>query len=156
MKELVIPIGIPRSGKSTYYFKNFSEYRLVSPDLIRFKLLDSERTRIWFEPLIEKQVWETVYKELDDCLNNNESVYFDATNITKLTRYPLVARARLHQYSVRIIYFNCPLMTAINADNCLKEKGQRFVGERVIAEMFVKLEKPEPWEYDSIVEVERR
>ncbi len=62
-KELIIPIGIPGCGKTTYYnteYKSKGYYR-VSPDEIRFAILNYPESGIDFDETKEEEVWNAVW-----------------------------------------------------------------------------------------------
>jgi len=145
-KELVIPIGPAGCGKSTYRMKNYSKYTLICPDLIRFKILDSENTKIYFDYEFESQVWKQVYILFDEAIKCGYNIYFDATNLTQKRRYPLVCRALRKGYKIHMIYFNIPLEVALERNT----KRERKVPDEVIKEQFEKLEPPQLWEYDKL------
>ncbi|MHA1339738.1 MAG: AAA family ATPase [Promethearchaeota archaeon] len=146
MKELVIPIGPAGCGKSTYQMKNYPHYTLMSPDLIRFKILDSENTKIYFDYEFEPQVWKQVYILFEEALNRGDNIFFDGTNLTQKFRYPLVCRALRKSYKIHMIYFKIPLEVALERNR----KRERKVREEVIKEQYEILEPPEPWEYDKL------
>ena len=49
MPELIIPIGIPASGKSTYYAAKYPTYTHISKDEIRFEKYEYFKTGIDFK-----------------------------------------------------------------------------------------------------------
>jgi len=146
LKEIIIPIGPAGCGKSTYQMKNYPHYTLISPDLIRFKILDSENTKIYFDYEFEPQVWKQVYTLLEEAIICAYNIYFDATNLTQKRRYPLVSRALRKGYRIHMIYFNFPLDIILKRNN----ERERIVPEEIIKEQYKKLEPPEPWEYDIL------
>lgn len=83
--ELVILVGLPSSGKSTFA-KSLEEegYKVVNPDSIRKKLLGNE---------ISQDngflIMKTAYKQINDYLRLGEDVVYDATNIDGSSRSKL-------------------------------------------------------------------
>lgn len=83
--HLIVPIGIPGSGKSTLTKVLFPLYRFISTDLIRARLFgdepyDHERNGI---------VFETYHREIHDALQCGSSVIADATNLDARARTTL-------------------------------------------------------------------
>ncbi|MHA1819747.1 MAG: AAA family ATPase [Promethearchaeota archaeon] len=139
-------IGPAGCGKSTFQKKNYSSYHLISPDLVRFKILDSENTKVYFDYEYEAEVWEEVYKQYEEALDKGVDIFFDGTNLTQKYRYPIVCRALRRSYFIHMVYFKVSLETA------LKRNGQRErkVREEVIERQYEILEPPEEWEYDKL------
>jgi len=146
IKELIIPIGPAGCGKSSYYKKFYSNYFLVCPDLIRFRILDSENTKIYFSYEIEPEVWNEAYQIYDEALNKNYNIFFDSTNLTLKYRYPLVAKALKKSYFIHIIYFKIPIEIILERNL----QRERKVREEVIKEQYKNLEPPEEYEYDKL------
>jgi len=151
-RELVIPIGAPGSGKTSYLREHYPDHEVVSPDLIRFEKLDSWNTGVFFDPKVESDVWAEAYSRLARAMEAGKDVVFDATNPTKGHRYPLVGRARVHKYEVVMVVFNIPLEVLLGR-NGSRDDGRSPVPDRALARIFSRLEYPEVWEYDRLVTV---
>lgn len=133
MATLYIPIGIPGSGKSTYG-KDLSyvdeNLVIVSPDKIREIL--------YGDASIQgdgNEVFSIAYYEAVKALKDGKNVYFDATNLTYLTRFILYERCQQYVTKVIAIEFHVPY------DFCLKRNKNRNkkVPERVIKNMSYKI-----------------
>lgn len=146
---MIIPVGPSGCGKTSFRRELREGVEIVSPDEIRFRMLDYEHTGIDFDSSTEKEVWIEAYANLDRLLSERKSVYFDATNLTFERRYKLVARARKAGYWVKIVYFD------IQLERILRRNAgrERKVPERVIAQQFCALQVPESWECDEYEEV---
>jgi len=84
-KLLLLLIGIPGSGKSTFTKKLKSKHVVISPDLIRIRFLGE-----WFNPDMEPIIWDHVHELAATCLYNNKDVVIDATNVNTFYRKLLV------------------------------------------------------------------
>lgn len=159
MIKLVLPIGIAGSGKSTFIRKlqnalNEKVY-IISPDEIRFKMLDYPESGISFDEKIESEVWATAFDELYHYCGlkeHNFVICFDCTNLTLKRRYEIIGRMKCwiknDILQVFMFHFKLPLIDVIKADSLRK----RVVGETVLAKQFVSLEKPQDWECYNIFE----
>jgi len=148
---LVIPVGIPGSGKSSYIKRHFPAADVVSPDIIRARMLNAKETGVYYNPEIEEYVWLAAYNDLEAALRDSdaERVVFDATNTTFKRRYPLVARALRAGVKVHIIFFATPLQTVLMR-NANRVDGRPPVPDDVIARMRFQITPPESWEYDLL------
>ena len=76
-KELVVFVGVPGSGKTTFYKNNYSDYHYISPDALRREICvninDQSKNR---------EVWEKAYDMLKNaCSKDVNKICFDATNV---------------------------------------------------------------------------
>lgn len=80
MKKIILTVGLPRSGKSTWAKKQ--GFPIVNPDSIRLALHGKR-----FEPLAEDFVWATAYVMARSLiLAGHDTIIVDATNNTKKRR----------------------------------------------------------------------
>lgn len=100
--ELILPIGISGSGKSRLYKKEYSDYKLVSPDEIRKFLTGniSDQSK-------NNEVFERVDNLIDWCIKHDMNVFYDATNINKKYRRKFVNQFK-DKDNVKIIYLVFP------------------------------------------------
>ena len=100
--ELILPIGISGSGKSRLYKKEYSDYKLVSPDEIRKFLTGniSDQSK-------NNEVFERVDNLIDWCIKHDMNVFYDATNINKKYRCKFVNQFK-DKDNVKIIYLVFP------------------------------------------------
>jgi len=107
-QTLYLPVGIAGSGKSTLrecLIRRFPTIKIVSPDEIRFELLDFKNSKKAFDPEIEPKVWEKAYNQLKVCLNSKEPIIFDATNLSYSRRKSVIDIAKSKQYLIHIHEF---------------------------------------------------
>ena len=98
MLELIVFVGLPGSGKTTYYRAHFAAtHAHVSKDLWPNAARRDER-----------QV-----REIDAALGGGKSVVVDNTNPSRAVRAPLVALGRRHGARIVAVYFETDVRRAI-------------------------------------------
>ena len=96
--ELIIFIGLPGSGKSTYYRAHFAAtHAHVSKDLMPNARRRDDRQE----------------REIAAALAEGKSVVVDNTNPTADVRAPLIALGRRHGARIVAVYFETDVKTAI-------------------------------------------
>jgi len=107
--ELVIFVGLPGSGKSTYYFAHFAATHVhVSKDLMK-----NTRTRDANQTVIVEQA-----------LSAGQSVAVDNTNPSRAIRAPLIAIGKRHGARIIAYYFECSARTALMRNRQREGKGR--------------------------------
>lgn len=128
MPTLIVLIGLPGCGKSTYAAKKKEAGLIViSPDEIREELTGdmSDQSR-------NREVFSLAHKRTKEALRHGGSVVFDATNLTRRARNDLLSCIPdRHNTYVEYVLFRIPL------EECLKRNRQRtrHVPEDVIRRM---------------------
>ena len=74
--EIIVPIGIPGSGKSRLYKKRYSQYELISTDDINIEITGdiNDYSRM-------TDVHNEVSKRITECVENDRSFYYDNCNV---------------------------------------------------------------------------
>ena len=109
MAELVIFVGLPGSGKSTYYFAHFAGTHLhVSKDLMPNARRRDDRQ----STVVEK------------ALSEGQSVVIDNTNPSRDVRAPLIALGKRHGARIIACYFECSVRVAIVRNAKREGKGR--------------------------------
>lgn len=76
-KELVVFVGVPGSGKTTFYKNNYSDYHYISPDALRREICGSIN-----DQSKNREIWEKAYDMLKNaCSKDVNKICFDATNV---------------------------------------------------------------------------
>jgi predicted kinase len=109
MPDLVIFVGLPGSGKSTYYRSHFAAtHEHVSKDLMpNARSRDSKQ-----ELLVEK------------ALAAGRSVVVDNTNPSKQVRAPLVAIGKRHGARLIAYYFDCAVKVCLMRNRAREGKAK--------------------------------
>jgi predicted kinase len=133
MKELVLMMGVPGSGKSTYA-RNILKYGdiYVSRDEIRYSMLTDEDD--YFAK--ENEVIKTFIQYIDEALIDTQyqgKVYADATHLSPKSRAQVLNQLK-NKNKVSVIYLDVPLNVVL-ARNAQRE-GRALVPENVIRRMY--------------------
>jgi len=131
--KLIILVGVPGSGKSSYAKEIAKKERatIVSSDGIREELFGDES--IQGKPYI---VFKRLYEKVDELIAQDISVIIDATNIKRDKRMAVLEKYK--QAYKECYYFDTTLEMCLERDNARK----RTVGERVIDRFYKSLEVP--------------
>ena len=128
--EVIILIGLPASGKSTFREKFLIEnprYVAVSRDDFRFML----RNKGW-EPSIETMVTQLVNQSIVNALHNNRSVVIDATHCTEKSINSYSFIKDMFPVKIRYQFIEVDLEVAVERDS----QRERSVGREVIEKMY--------------------
>ena len=88
-KRLVLMHGAPGSGKSTFIKKLGLEYITISPDTIRLLFSEPQVMEVdhhscmQFSRKYDKEVWELIFKALEERMKNGSDTVIDACNFTQ-------------------------------------------------------------------------
>ena len=109
MPELLIFVGLPGSGKSTYYFAHFADTHVhISKDLMK-----SARSR---------DAAQT--QQLEQALAAGKSVVVDNTNPSPAVREPMIAAGKRHGARIIAYYFECSPKIALLRNRQREGKGR--------------------------------
>lgn len=143
--SLILLVGIPGSGKTTYaekYIKEHPNTIHLSSDLIRKELWGNEATQG-----DNNEVFSRMQSRAIDALNNGQSVVYDATNITRKDRYYIITLCpKFVKIECHIIW--APIETCIERDAA----RERTVGKEVIDRMLKRFQPV--WFDESVDEIE--
>ena len=127
--KILILIGIPASGKSTWakeYVRKHENWIRVNRDMFRLMLKDAQMC----EPKIEDMITSLMYTTIETALMRKQNVIIDNTNLKQKYIDEIINRFK---YSADIEYqlFEVSLAKAIERDNARDSK----VGEGVIRKL---------------------
>lgn len=110
MPELIMLIGVPASGKSTWVKKNFDpmQYNLLSTD--NYIESVAEKEGITYNEAFKdhiKKATDNMNKMAKDAFSNNRNVIWDQTNLSKKSRKAKLAMVP-SRYKKRAVFFVTP------------------------------------------------
>lgn len=121
MTNLLIAVGLPGSGKSTWAQQHFYlKYSIVSSDAIRVRLFGDLKTAHDDAAKEENntRVWSTYHRDIRERLDHGIDVYADATHLTSSSREVLREIATQAGATVRLVMFT-------NVQDALLRNSQR-------------------------------
>lgn len=146
MSKLIMMMGVPGSGKSTWIKNNFPNILPVSRDAIRFELLD-KRGGEYFDH--EDEVFDKFIYQIIGSLVTEEITIADATHLNKKSRAKVLNEVRKFADFIEIVWINPSLETAFK-QNDLRE-GRAWVKHGIIRRMWFSMETPTKLEgFDKI------
>lgn len=147
--EVVVLVGMPGAGKTTYARSEFPGHAYVSIDHERDRRSWTRRRRL----LIARYDAELPVRlgglsgnkkaecvMVGDALAAGRSVVVDDTNLTRAVRRPYVALARTHGARIRAVFFADH--EGARSRNAARPDGDGRVPEGAVAEMLDTLEPP--------------
>ena len=143
--RVVVLVGLPGSGKSTYLEQIGAG--ALSSDTIRRWLADDET-----DQTIHDRVFQTMRYLLRQRLELGRPVtYIDATNLTMAERQPYIGIGRSHGCQMEAVYFDVPLAVCRERN----ARRQRVVPEDALEKMAARLAPPSPAEgFDRVTRVD--
>lgn len=148
MNKLIVLVGLPASGKSSYAKQHLANENtiILSSDILRKELFGNECCQDNNE-----LVFRTLYKRAKEELLNSNNVVVDATNINMKARRNILSNFSKMNIERKAIVFATPLETCIERDR----QRERTVGEDVIKKFLYNFEIPMEYEgFDDIQIIE--
>jgi len=130
--KCIMLVGCPGSGKSTFAKKEmFKNFKRISHDDVRFKVLDSEKTGIYYLPEIEPEILNYSIAKLRLSIVKKENIIIDATNLTRDSRDK---KLKYLTKDYQVNFFIMPRNLEWSLKNNKKRKRQ--VDESTIKQMY--------------------
>lgn len=133
--SLILLVGIPGSGKTTYaekYIKEHPNVTHLSSDKIRAELWGNEATQG-----DNNEVFSLMQSRAIEALNNGQDVVYDATNITRKDRSYIIALCP------KFVKIECHIVWA-SIEACIERDAarERTVGKAVIDRILKRFQAP--------------
>lgn len=175
MGKLILPVGVPGSGKSTAGKKN-QDAVVLSSDAIRGELFGDEAIQydeelaqemirdrgISLEGMTEEEiarkkqdlchirVFEILNERVHQALREGKDVIYDATNLRRSLRKHILDEFRDEYDTAEAWFFDLPVREAIRRN----DNRDRKVPRKVIRQMHRKMQRPSKDEgFDRIVTI---
>ncbi|MCY3803497.1 MAG: zeta toxin family protein [Gammaproteobacteria bacterium] len=128
MKQLILMMGGPASGKSYIRGRMFGEMMAIDSDTIKREHPDYDE-RV---PSMEIHSWSSslASQRAEDAIESGESFVFDGTGSTAEKYVKLIKRAHRAGYRTRLVYVACDLQTALERNR----ERSRTVPEAIVIE----------------------
>jgi len=136
-KMIVIPVGLPGSGKSTLIRKlDLPEsFVIISADRVRDELFG-----VVFDPRVEQYVWRIVDSLVEGHLNLGRDIILDTTNLSRVRRQKWLEYSQRFGHKALAIFYDVPF-TEVLRRNRLRT-GDWVVPEDVLIQKKTSLEPP--------------
>lgn len=150
MSKIILMVGCPGSGKSTFLKKYANDGQIISRDAIRFDLLAEDDD--YFAK--EEEVFKAYIDFIQSYLDKDVNVYADATHLNERSRNKLLDNLDLSKTSLNAIVFLTPL------EECLKRNagrtGRARVPDNVLTDMYNRYRDPKEdkkYNYENVLYV---
>jgi len=141
---LLIACGLPGTWKTetTEEVSKIKGYPLLRSDLIRLEVLKNED--IFDEKVASNMdkrtmVYDEMFRQADEALNNNEGVVLDATFVTQSLRRRAAAIAAKHNLTFVILQTDCPQEVSIR--RILSRTKENYVSNALTEQAYLNNKK---------------
>ena len=144
---IVLSIGLPRSGKSSFISKWFKDCALISRDQIVEEYPGLNYSDKWKNLTQEdqKNIDLELQKRFSEAVKNKENIVIDMTNLSKKTRKKWLNGSNLNSYYKHALVFPTSIKTCISRNDDIKH-----IPENVIKSMAGRFYFPDYEEFDKI------
>ena len=139
MTKLILMVGVPASGKSTYIETHATpKDKVISRDNIRFDMVPDGSP--YFEK--EKEVFNEYVRQAQEAIDAGtyNRIFLDATHLNEKSRNKILDRLDLKNITLEAVYFNLPAKVVSARNN--KRIGRYRVPEETMQQMADRLTCP--------------
>jgi len=156
MKKIIIMIGLPTSGKSSFIKKNLSHIETISFDktlLNYFKNLTyNDAIKLYMNDFqVQKKLKDKINHTFHLSLSKGINLIIDFTNLTKEERNRWIIPSQKYNYQVIGIYLNIDKKIFCYRNNIRKKKENKEIPLNVYSSMIEKFEIPTLKEFDIFI-----
>lgn len=146
-KEMVMMIGLPRSGKSTYIKTHLGDYYQISRDALIMESCPTAQTyaEAW-NSVDQKEIDEKLMKEAQSAFKTEDKIVIDMTNMSKKSRKKWLTLAK------RNAFFTKAYVMGTDVDTCVDRSVSptKPIPEEVIWNMAKRFTFPLGDEFDFV------
>lgn len=137
--EVTLLSGLPASGKDTWIEQHGKGKEIIS--------LDGIRKQMGVDPTDNQgKVIQAAKEKARECLRNEIPFIWNATNITRYLRVPLIQLFTQYHARVKLVYLECCYDELLDRNRNREDS----VPEAALQKMIRKLEVPKPYEAHSV------
>lgn len=139
MSELVLAMGVPGSGKSTFIKKRLRDIdTYISRDEIRYSMVKEDED--YFSK--ENKVIQEFARQISEALLTTKGyVYADATHLNYKSRKLILSKLTTKPEHIYVLFLRTPLEIALERNS--KRTGRERVPDKNIINMFNSIQLPQ-------------
>ncbi|MBI2064923.1 MAG: AAA family ATPase [Candidatus Yanofskybacteria bacterium] len=132
---LVLLVGLPGSGKSTFATQHFPLESIISTDRLKQEVSNNPGNMI-----VHRRAFDIAKRIVDSRLESGKVVVIDAQNLTEVARMPFVAKAQAKGAKIVAIFFDVDIEESIKRDVSRGKKvGEAYIKKRKSDYLLAKL-----------------
>lgn len=147
--HVVVLIGVPCSGKTTYSDKHYPAYTRMSWDDTMLELYPSDSYGESFKIADDKEVRKVMYKRLSEAVDREENIVMDLTHMGSKMRLKHLSGLPVSYKRTAVICVT-PIGD-IHARNAERAKLGKEIPGHVLDSMLQRYEEPTKEEFDEII-----
>lgn len=149
---VIILVGPPLSGKSTFVKKNYPSTEVISRDDIVMDVYGSKNYTEAFKNVNQKDVDRVLHAKFLDIVNNKRNVIIDMTNLSPRTRARNLNYFSKDYYKVAVVFPILPDLEYQRRNKKRVEEENKDIPMAIINNMMSSYEIPtKPEGFDEII-----